>query len=180
MPVSRYLLNITLKKCLYPLSLPLPLTPNILLILLSYHCYFQEHMKHCSLLIRIYAYYYYIYNKNFQREISLLYQSSSRVSQRQRWNTTCDLVIKSWVKIGQKMRLGVKIGSLKNSEGIFYNLLTTQLRKNWKLTSRKKVDYQLTFSIKKLIFFFLLVGLSWFLHHDFPHKISVILVPNTW
>ena len=28
------------------------------------------------------------------------------------------------------------------------------------MTSSKKVDYQLTFSIKKLIFFFLLVGLS--------------------
>ena len=34
-------------------------------------------------------------------------------------NTTCDLVIKSQVKIGQKLRPGVKIGSLKNSEGIF-------------------------------------------------------------
>ena len=38
----------------------------------------------------------------------------------QPWNTTCDLVIKSRVKIGQKLRFGVKIGSVKNSEGIFY------------------------------------------------------------
>ena len=37
-------------------------------------------------------------------------------------NTTCDLVIKSQVKIGQKLRPGVKIGSLKNSEGIFFNI----------------------------------------------------------
>ena len=32
------------------------------------------------------------------------------------WNTACDLVKKSRVKIGQKLRLGVKIGSLENYE----------------------------------------------------------------